>query len=320
MCSIGTLKLLAPSIAKEPEMRFLLCLMILAVTAFPRASEAAAPTEPMKLWPKGAPNEKGGLPAESDLTKDSDGKIAGKRLIRLGNVSDPTLTVYKPPKEKDTGASVLVCPGGAYFILALDLEGSEVCEWLNGLGVTGILLKYRVPRRPDREPHAAPLEDAQRAMGIIRQHAKEWELDPKRIGVLGFSAGGHLAAALSTNHAKRSYERVDAADDQSCRPDFTVLVYPAYLVGKDGGPELVKEIVVDATTPQAFLVHAQDDPVTVESSLFYYFALKKAKVAAELHVFPTGGHGYGLRKTSEPVTHWADLAGKWLETRGLLKR
>ena len=279
---------------------------------------ADAPKEPLKLWPKGAPNEKGSLPAEADLTKPADGQIAGKRLIRLGNVSEPTLTVYKPAKEKDTGASVLVCPGGAYHILALDLEGTEVCEWLNSIGVTGILLKYRVPRRPDREPYAAPLEDAQRAMGIIRAHAKEWDLNPKKVGVLGFSAGGHLAAALSTNYAKRSYERVDAADDLSCRPDFTVLVYPGYLAGKEGG--LSKELTVDADTPPAFLVHAQDDPVPVESSIVYWTALRKAKVPAELHVFPTGGHGYGLRKTKEPVTHWADLAAKWLETRGLLKR
>lgn len=298
----------------------LLCFSVALTAALAVPTVAAAPKEPVKLWPKGAPQEKGGLPQEADQTKPTDNLIAGKRLIRLGNVTDPTITVYKPPKEKDTGASVLVCPGGAYFILALDLEGTEVCEWLSTIGVTGILLKYRVPRRPDREPHAAPLEDAQRAMGLIRANAKEWQLDPKRVGVLGFSAGGHLAAALSTNYAKRNYERVDAADDLSCRPDFAVIVYPGYLVAKEGGPALAKELTVDANTPQTFLVQAQDDGVPVESAVYYWLALKKAKVPSELHIFPTGGHGYGLRKTNEPVTHWADLAGKWFEARGLLKR
>ena len=189
----------------------------------------AAELKPLNLWPGKAPGDTNTLPAEADLTKTNENFIAGRRLIRLGNVSTPTLTVYNPSPDKDTGAAVLICPGGGYNILAYDLEGSEVCEWLNSIGVTGVLLKYRVPRRPGLPGHTAPLQDAQRAMGLIRGQAKGLGIDPHRIGVLGFSAGGHLAAALSNNHTERTYPLVDDADKLSCKPDFAVLVYPAYL-------------------------------------------------------------------------------------------
>ncbi len=253
--------------------------------------------------------------------KTNENFIAGRRLIRLGNVSTPTLTVYKPAPEKDTGAAVLICPGGGYNILAYDLEGSEVCEWLNSIGVTGVLLKYRVPRRPGLPQHAAPLQDAQRAMGLVRQQAKELGIDPNRLGVLGFSAGGHLAAALSNNHTERTYPVVDDADKLSCKPDFAVLVYPAYLTQKDKGDILTPEMAVSATnTPPTFLVMAQDDGVRVENVLFYSLALKNAKVPAEAHIYPTGGHGYGLRRTDNPVTWWPDRAADWMKASGFLKR
>ena len=214
---------------------------------------------------------------------------------------------------------MIVFPGGGYNILAFDLEGSEVCEWLNSIGITGVLLKYRVPPHNGAERHAAPLQDAQRAMRMVRAHAKEWGIDANRVGVLGFSAGGHLAAAASTNFDMTTYPASDAADQLSCRPDFTVLIYPAYLTVKAEGDKLAPEIRVTATTPPTFLVQTEDDQVRVETSLFYYLALKTAKVLAEMHLYAAGGHGYGLRPIAAPVTGWPALADRWFHTIGILK-
>jgi acetyl esterase/lipase len=239
---------------------FLLALLATAARVF------AAP-EPIALWPQNAPGEKAELPPEADLTKSTDGPVAGKPLIRLGNVSHPTITIFPPPREKDTGAAVLVCPGGGYNILAWDLEGTEVCEWLNSIGVTGVLLKYRVPKRDGLEKHGPALQDAQRAMGIVRQRAGELGVDRARIGVLGFSAGGHLAAALCSASEARTYSKTDAADELSCRPGFAVLVYPAYLTLKDDDDKVAPELRVTAHTPPTFLVQTQDDSVRVESSV-----------------------------------------------------
>lgn len=274
----------------------------------------------IQLWPNGAPGDETKLDPEKDTTKDSDGKVGGQRLIRLGNVSKPTITVYPAPLGKANGAAIVVCPGGAYNILALDLEGTEVCERLNQMGVTAVLLKYRVPRRRNLDKHAAPLQDAQRALGLVRQHANEWGIDRKRIGVLGFSAGGHLAAVVSNHSGERTYPHVDAADDLSARPDFSILIYPAYLTPEKDGFTLVPELTVSTNTPQAFIAMTEDDPVRVENALTYAAALKKVKVPFELHIYPTGEHGYGLRKTAEPVTTWPDRLQEWLVSRGLAKK
>lgn len=207
--------------------------------AAPSAAVAlTAPADPMPLWPGVAPGDKGDIGEEHDTTKP-DPKVPPEKqgIIRLGNVSKPTITVFKPPAETDTGAAVVVCPGGGYGILAYNLEGTEVCQWLNANGVTGVLLKYRVPSRKGLEKHTAALQDVQRAIGLVRQHAGEWKVDPKRVGVLGFSAGGHLAAAVSNNYAERTYPAVDDADKLSCRPDFAVLVYPAYLAKAEAAPK-----------------------------------------------------------------------------------
>jgi len=280
----------------------------------------AEPLKPVALWSATAPGDQRGLPEEKDTSEPGKGLVAGRPLIRLGNVSTPTLQVFRPPADKDTGASVLVCPGGGYSILALDLEGTEVCEWLNSIGVTGVLVKYRVPKREGRPAHSAPLQDAQRALGLTRFHAKEWGLDPARIGILGFSAGGHLAAVASNNHRERSYPVVDAADKVSCRPDFTVLIYPAYLTDKDKNDSVRPELPVASDTPQTFIAMSQDDPVRVENALGYATALQKAKVPMELHIYPTGGHGYGLRRTTEDVTTWPARLGDWMKSRKLLER
>ena len=275
--------------------------------------EAAPPTQPLPLWPGSAPGEGTPRETERDLTKPGEGLVAGRRVTRLGHVSNPTLTVYKPDAQRDTGASVLVCPGGGYHILAYDLEGTEVCEWLNSIGVTGVLLKYRVPRREGREKHEAALQDAQRALGLMRQHAEDWGLDPRRMGVLGFSAGGHLAAALSNNHGSRSYPTIDAADQKSCRPDFAILVYPAYLTQPEKADAVAPELPVSTNTPPTWTVITQDDPVRVENALGYLTALQRHKVPTEFHLFPKGGHGYGLRRTELPVTRWTDPATEWLK-------
>ena len=292
----------------------------LIALALPASAVAATEPKPTELWPGRAPGESKELPPEADRTKASDKPVGGRTLIRLGNVSSPTMAIYSPAPARNTGAAVLVCPGGGYSILALELEGTEVCEWLNSIGVTGVLLKYRVPRRPGLERHGAPLQDAQRALGLVRQRAGELGIDPARIGVLGFSAGGHLAAVLSNQHATRTYEAIDAADATSCRPNFTVLIYPAYLTVKEKNDALVPELPVSVTnTAPTFIAMAEDDPVRVENALSYYAALKNANVPVELHLYPKGGHGYGLRRTADDVTSWPDRVGDWMKASGWIK-
>src|SRR5882724_9716969 len=201
----------------------------------------------------------------------------------------------------------------------MDLEGTEVCEWLNSIGVTGVLLKYRVPRRENLPPHVLPLQDAQRALGLVRSQPKELGIDPRRIGVLGFSAGGHLAAMLSNHHDARSYPLVDEADKVSCRPDFAVLIYPGSLTQKDRPTEVSPELQIKSgVTPPTFLAMAEDDPVGVQHPLFYYYALKQANIPAELHLYPRGGHGYGLRRTKDTVTTWPDRVADWMKASGWL--
>ncbi len=281
----------------------------------------AADPRAMPLWPEKVPDDTVVLPPEADLSKPNDQLIAGKPVIRLGNISTPTLTIYRADPAKNTGAAVIVCPGGGYSILAMDLEGTEVCEWLNSHGITAALLKYRVPagKKENSHPGTAPLQDVQRAIGLVRHQAGELGVNPARIGVLGFSAGGHLAANVSNNYATRSYARVDAADEVSCRPDFSVLIYPGSLVVKDKNDALAPEMKIDANTPPTFLAMAEDDGVRIENPLFYYLALKNAKVPAEMHLYPTGGHGYGLRRTPVTVTSWPDRVIDWMTASGWLK-
>jgi len=281
---------------------------------------AAEPSKVIDLWPGVAPGEQGNIGEEKDTTKPTDQLIAGKRVVRLGNVSRPTLSIYRAPADKDTGTTVLVCPGGGYHILAMDLEGTEVCEWLNSIGVNAALLKYRVPKREGLERHAAPLQDAQRALGLLRSRAREFNIDPQRVGTLGFSAGGHLTAALASSAVQRTYPMVDDADSASCRPDFNIIIYPGYLVLKDEGDKINPSVQVSTNHPPTFLAMAQDDPVRVENAVLYYLALKQAGVLSELHVYPKGGHGYGLRRSEQFVTTWPDRAADWMRSQGWLKR
>lgn len=244
------------------------------------------------------------------------------------------MTVYSP-KGRNTGAAMVVFPGGGFQILAIDLEGTEVCDWLTSRGITCVLLKYRVP---DSGPHGDPqckcqvnpkapmaLEDAQRTIGLVRFHAAEWGINPHKVGVIGFSAGGYLVAAISTNFEKRLYPAVDAADKESCRPDFAVAVYPGHLCGWPGHPcsdanfGLNPRVHVTRQTPPTFLLQAENDPEdNVDNSLVYYLALKKAGVPVELHLYAQGGHAFGLRRTNLPITAWPRLVETWLETIGAM--
>ena len=288
----------------------------LAVVVPPEGARGDEPLAPIPLWTGTAPGEKGDIGPEHDQpAKNPDDNVR-----RIADVSAPSLTIYRPPADKNNGAAVIICPGGGYNILAWNLEGTEIAEWLNSLGVTGIVLKYRVPARKGLEKYTAPLQDAQRAMSLVRQRSSEWGIAPDRIGILGFSAGGHLAAALSNNFATRGYEAVDEIDRVSCRPDFAVLVYPAYLAVKKVGPDLSPELKITPQTPPTFLTMTEDDDgAGVEGPLYYYLALKRAKVPAEMHLYPKGGHGYGLRPSKNAPT-WTARAGDWLGARGLLEK
>jgi acetyl esterase/lipase len=297
------------------------------------------------IWPGAAPDAQPVKGPENDTTMAADPLVAGRPWVSVGNVSRPTMTVYSP-SGKNTGAAVVVFPGGGYKVLAIDLEGTEVCDWLTSKGITCVLLKYRVtdvgpyPKSGPYPESPMALEDAQRTMGLVRFHAAEWHIDPHRIGVLGFSAGGHLSAAISTHFAKRLYPSVDAADKESCRPDFAVVIYPGHLSisaaewdAKQGTKKsavrlpatsdkhlgLNPDVPVTSRTTPTFLLQAEDDHVdNVDDSLAYYIGLKKAGVPVEMHLYAQGGHAFGLRRTKFPITGWPQLVETWLGTIGMI--
>lgn len=274
------------------------------------------------IWPGAVPDAQPTKPEEMQII--SNPLVAGKPWISVSNISQPTMTVYSP-KGKNTGAAVIVFPGGGYQILAIDLEGTEACDWLTSQGITCVLLKYRVPAprwAPDwgsypQSPMA--LEDAQRTMGLVRYHASSWHIDPNKIGVLGFSAGGHLVTAISTHFDKRLYPAIDAADKESCRPDFAIAIYPGHLWIDQQKFVLNPNVPVTNQTPPTFLLQAEDDHEdNVNDSLVYYIALKNAGVPVEMHLYAQGGHGFGLRRTNDPITAWPQLVQTWLHTIGVI--
>src|ERR1017187_4888434 len=254
------------------KIAFALCILAAGISLTALAQKPAWEPAPghltLPLWPNAAPGAPANAPAEVDTTTAKEALIAGRPLIRLGNVSKPTLTLYAR-KGENTGAAVVVFPGGGYHILAIDLEGTEVCDWLNSVGINCVLVKYRVPDSGPYPKSSAALQDAQRALGMVRSRAAEWQIDPKRIGVLGFSAGAHLAAALSTHFDQRLYDPIDAADQVSCRPDFAVIVYPGYLALAEKNFAPNPDINVAAQPPPSFIVPAEDDPVHVENAVVY---------------------------------------------------
>jgi len=296
-----------------------------ALSAQTRAWQPSPGHSQVPIWPGAVPDAPSVKGPENTAT-DTKELVAGRPWVYVGKVSRPTMTVY-PPMGKNTGAAVVVFPGGGYQILAIDLEGTEVCDWLTSKGITCVLLKYRVPGEglyPKSGPYPdspMALEDAQRTVGLVRFHAAEWHIDPNKIGVLGFSAGGHMVAAMSTHFEHRLYPAVDAADKESCRPDFAVAIYPGHLSLADNSFVLNPDIRTHITrqTPPTFLLQNEDDHVDrVEDSLSYYAALKKAGVPVEMHLYAEGGHAFGLRRTNLPVTAWPQLVETWLRTIGMI--
>jgi acetyl esterase/lipase len=289
-------------------------LAFIAVTAF-ISSALAADRPVIDVWPGRAPGETKDIGPEEFRAPRGTEK---PDVRRLSNVSKPTLTVYQPPEGSRNGTAVIVCPGGGYNILAWDLEGTEVAEWLNSIGITAFILKYRVPRRENFPNHEAPLMDGQRSISLVRSKASEFGLDPRRIGMLGFSAGGHLTAATCLRHQARQYDKLDAVDEVSCRPDFGVLIYPGLVIDNTG--KLRPELQPSDTTPPMFLAQAIDDRVKAENSIVLAMALKAVGVPAELHIYDAGGHGFGLRKSEFPCHTWPARCAEWMEHRGLLAR
>ena len=282
-------------------------LLVSSATAVLADPETAIP-----LWEEGmVPGEKGvKLPAEASVDKNNDG------IIRISNVSVPTIQFYPAPEEKNTGAVVIVAPGGGYSILAAKHEGTDVCEWLNSIGVNSVLLKYRVPRRKDLEKHHAPLQDAQRAIQMVRIKAEEWKIDPKRVGILGFSAGGHLATMALTSDGAASFPQKESMP--SCVPDFAVLVYPAYLIDEESKDKLSPEIKVTENTPPAFVVIAHGDKRFVEGCARFYIEMHRKKRQCELHIYGHGGHGFGIKEIPQKVGEWPDRVADWMGAMGYL--
>jgi acetyl esterase/lipase len=301
-----------------------------------RASAEATGWQPspghtqVRIWPVGVPDQQ--PVAGPEFAMPTKSLVAGKPWVAVSNVAQPTMTVYSP-KGKNTGVAVVVFPGGGYKILAIDLEGTEICDWLTSRGITAVLLKYRVPfsgpywdeqsKRQIYPKKSMALEDAQRTLGLVRSHAADWHIDPHKIGVLGFSAGGHMVAAMSTHFDERLYPEVDEADKVSCRPDFAVALYPGHLWIDEEKFELNPDIAANITrkTPPSFLLQDEDDHVdSVNDSLVYYIALKKAEAPVEMHLFAQGGHGFGLRRTKLPVTGWPQLVETWLGTIRMISK
>lgn len=304
--------------------------LALAFAALFVVTRSAAAVDPVviQIWPGLPPEEPGGIgPERVRMSPQLDRKqveiTESTRLITA--VTNPTLTIFRPPREEGTeqGArtAVLICPGGGYWDLYWQLEGEEVAAWLNSIGVTGILLKYRVPRRPDEpkgEPARRPLQDAQRAVSLIRSQARQWGIHPERIGIVGFSAGGHLAIATATGFERRAYKPIDDVDTVSCRPDFAIPVYPGYLKAKDKD-ELAPGLKVPSGTPPVFLVHGGDDIISpAEGSVLMYLALKRAGVPAELHIYARTAHDFGVRQNDRPHSAWTQSCAAWLRHGGFL--
>jgi len=288
-------------------MKRTIALLSVALAAWSVAYSASAEPLVVQLWPGSVPGETGGVGEEA---------ITGNRGARqVTNVSRPTISVFRPAKEQNTGAAVIVAPGGGYRFLSWDHEGEDVATWLNKIGVTGIVLKYRVPQRSEHPKY--PLQDAQRAVSLVRNKAKEWELDEKKIGLLGFSDGGHLTGVAATNFDRRAYEPTDEADQASCRPDFAVMVYPGGIMQRGSG-ELISDIRVTKDAPPTFLAHCSDDRGSAEQSALLYLALKRAGVPAELHIYASGGHGFGMRQSKSPSSQWPTRCEEWMRSQGIL--
>lgn len=284
-------------------------LIALALGTFLSTAVGAEPTT-INVWPGKAPGVADNAPEETWTKK------------RVTNVSHPTLAIYAPAADKNTGVAVIVCPGGGYKALMMDYEGTDVAEWLSSIGITGIVLKYRLPAAEGQPRYLPALQDAQRALSLVRSRASELHIDPARIGMGGFSAGAHLTCVVSTNFEHRSYEAIDAVDKVSCRPDFQIPIYTGALLEKDANGKnlnkLASLIAVTSQTPPAFLAIANDDKGGTESTVLYYLALKQAGVKADMHIYALGGHGFGIKADRKPATTWTDRCEEWMHSIGIL--
>lgn len=302
-----------------------MCLWSLVVILSSFGSLCAAEPLVVDLWPGKAPGDVGIAGEEKFFELKVGGKlyeVGGKPTKWKTNVTKPTLTVYPAPQDNNTGVTMLICPGGGYHNLGWDVEGEEVAAWLNSIGMTGIILKYRCPRREGDVkgvPPLGPVKDAQRAISLVRSKAQEWGINPQKIGMVGFSAGGHLVGAVATNFEQRTYEPIDDIDKISCRPDFAVILYSGYFkVSEPDG--LSPTIRVTPAAPPLFIVHATDDKISdVDHSVTMYLAMKRAGVPAELHVYASGGHGFGVRQVGHPCETWTVRCTDWLRNRGILE-
>lgn len=296
----------------------ILLLQLCADRSSPGAGRALAVDADVvqRLWTGDAPGKAITGGPERDTSGADGRKVAGRPVIRLGNVSQPELHLYIPEVDRRTDTAVLICPGGGFSILAWDLEGTEVAEWLRGLGVTAAVLKYRVPTRDTDRSWQTPVMDAQRAVRLLRQHHATADTGITRVGILGFSAGGATAARAAVAGGRAAYEAVDEVDRQSAATDFAVLVYPAYLIDDNGA--LLPECQPTAETPPMFFAHAQNDRISCDNSIQLFRALRGAGVAGELHVYSDGGHGFGLRKTELPVSDWPSRCEAWMRLNGYL--
>ena len=289
--------------------RFPLAFLVLAFI-----SNAHAAHPELEIWPQGGvPDEPDGIEKRKRATTtDKTGKT------RIAYVDVPTLTLYRAPESIANGAAVVICPGGGYNILAWTHEGTEIAEWLNSIGVSAFVLKYRVPRRDPVTPHALPLQDAQRAIRLVRANAGKWGVDPKRVGMLGFSAGGNLTVMAGTHYSESSYGKVDVADELSARPDFLIPIYPAYLGDRENKESLSPLVKVAGNTPPAFVAITHDDADRAYYAALFYAALRKNNVVGELHIYAKGGHGYGMRKSPNPVHTWPKRCEEWMRAMGFL--
>jgi acetyl esterase/lipase len=304
--------------------RTLASLSIFALAISLPGTHARAQQTVLPLWPNGTPEPAQTTEPETDVTKPTDALYNGRRSIRYSNVIKPTLTVYPPPASiKNTGAAALVFPGGSYVRLSWNGEGTDTCDWVNSIGITCILVKYRVPETVRYPQNFADFEDAQQAMRLTRVHAAEWHIDPARVGTIGFSAGAHLVVALAAHWDDHHVESTPAAAEVDAkidaRPDFNFVIYPGWIaIGADRSaidPALTPAL----RTPPTFILQAEDDNAAhVESSLVYYRALLNAKIPVEMHLFATGGHGFGVHPTGKPEEHWTDLATTWLRSIGII--
>jgi acetyl esterase/lipase len=272
---------------------------------------AAAEPLTLKLWPDGPPSA---MAPKSEATEKLIKSYGGPQPNRVTDVSDPTVTIYRP--EKPNGTAVIVAPGGGYMFLSYAHEGTQVCEWLNSLGVTGVLLKYRTPTRDEKDAYTLPVQDAQRALGLVRRHAAEWAIDPKRVGLLGFSAGGNLAGHAAWDRGARTYPQKPELDDPR-GPDFLVFIYGGGFLDKADKTKLIPDCV-PADAPPAFFLVAHDDKTNPVEAALLYLEYKKRNLSAELHICAKGGHGFGMRKDKNPINDWPQRCGEWLKSMGYL--